>query len=86
MRPSRWYVPRLVFVGEGDGGRGEECEVLIGAPTALDAVARGVTLIATLHSRSERPTLAQLAAQVAVRVPGITCVQSARDMDPLRFA
>ena len=51
MRPSRWYVPRLVFVG--DGGRGEECEVLIGAPTALDAVARASAWAETQRHRGE---------------------------------
>ncbi|MBL8626179.1 MAG: hypothetical protein JNK64_32995 [Myxococcales bacterium] len=39
MGPSRWYVPRLLFAGPGPG-QAVEREVLIAAPTALDAVAR----------------------------------------------
>jgi dinuclear metal center YbgI/SA1388 family protein len=52
---------------------------------ALAAAEAGVVVMATLHSRSERPTLASVAARLLARLPGLACSVSAADADPLRF-
>jgi putative NIF3 family GTP cyclohydrolase 1 type 2 len=51
---------------------------------ALAAARLGLTVVATLHSNSERVTLRHLAAKVAEALPGIVCHLSAADADPLR--
>jgi dinuclear metal center YbgI/SA1388 family protein len=52
---------------------------------ALSALARGVAVIATLHSNSERSAIAAFAEQLGGRVGGVDVVASALDSDPFRF-
>jgi dinuclear metal center YbgI/SA1388 family protein len=49
---------------------------------ALRAAAAGVTVIVTLHSRSERRGVARLCDRAAVVLPGVRCTMSQRDRDP----
>ncbi len=49
---------------------------------ALKAARAGVTVVCTLHSHSERVTLATLAATLRQRLPGIAFELSATDRDP----
>jgi dinuclear metal center YbgI/SA1388 family protein len=53
---------------------------------ALRAVARGLVVVCTRHSVSERGALAHLARRLGERLPGVTVAASARDADPLAFA
>lgn len=53
---------------------------------ALRAVARGLVLVCTRHSTSERSALAQLARRLSERLPGVVITASAVDQDPLAFA
>jgi dinuclear metal center YbgI/SA1388 family protein len=52
---------------------------------ALRATAAGVTVIATLHSRSERLGVARFCARAAAALPAVRCFASARDADPFRI-
>lgn len=49
---------------------------------ALSAARRGVTVIATLHSNSERPAVGAYAVRLAQRLPGVAVTVSAQDRDP----
>jgi dinuclear metal center YbgI/SA1388 family protein len=49
---------------------------------ALSAARQGVTVIAALHSNSERAAVRAYAARIAARVPGIEVRASSRDADP----
>ncbi len=53
---------------------------------ALRAVARGLVVVCTRHSVSERGALAHLARRLGERLPGVTVAASTRDADPLAFA
>ncbi len=53
---------------------------------ALRAVARGLVVVCTRHSTSERGALVHLARRLIERLPGVTVVASARDADPMAFA
>jgi hypothetical protein len=53
---------------------------------ALALSERGVTLVATLHSNSERPTLARLAPRITAALPTVPCTVSAADRDPFCIA
>jgi putative NIF3 family GTP cyclohydrolase 1 type 2 len=49
-------------------------------------VARGLVVVCTRHSTSERGALVALARRLAERLPGVSVTASARDHDPLAFA
>jgi dinuclear metal center YbgI/SA1388 family protein len=49
---------------------------------ALSAARRGVTVIATLHSNSERAAVGAYAARLAQRLPGVAVRVSTQDRDP----
>jgi len=49
---------------------------------ALSAARRGVTVIATLHSNSERAAVRAYAGRLAARLPGVTVAASTQDRDP----
>jgi len=49
---------------------------------ALSASRRGVTVIATLHSNSERAAVRAYAARLAARLPGVEVATSVQDRDP----
>jgi dinuclear metal center YbgI/SA1388 family protein len=49
---------------------------------ALKAAAHGLTVVCTLHSNSERITLARLRDRLAKEVPGVALHLSAKDRDP----
>lgn len=49
---------------------------------ALAARARGMSVVATLHSNSERTAVRAFAARLAARLEGIVVTASARDADP----
>lgn len=53
---------------------------------ALRAVARGLVVVCTRHSTSERGALAALARRLSERLPGVAVAASVRDHDPLAFA
>ncbi len=53
---------------------------------ALRAVSRGLVLVCTRHSPSERGAHAPLARRLSERLPGVAIATSARDQDPLAFA
>lgn len=53
---------------------------------ALRAARAGLTVICTLHSNSERATLAKLAERLREKVPGIEFVVSREDRDPFTIA
>ena len=53
---------------------------------ALRAAAAGMTVVATLHSNSERLTLAYLESRLAALCPGLPVVRSTADRDPFRIA
>jgi dinuclear metal center YbgI/SA1388 family protein len=53
---------------------------------ALRAVARGLVVVCTRHSTSERGALVHLARRLVERLPGVAVATSARDADPLAFA
>jgi len=53
---------------------------------ALAAARRGVTIVAALHSNSERLAVRSYAKTVAGRLPGVTVSSSTRDADPFSFA
>ena len=52
---------------------------------ALAAAERGVTVVATLHSNSERLALPALAAALRAELPRLEVIQSQRDADPFVF-
>lgn len=52
---------------------------------ALGASRRGVTVIATLHSNSERAAVRAYAQRLAAKLPGVTVTSSAADADPFTF-
>jgi dinuclear metal center YbgI/SA1388 family protein len=49
---------------------------------ALSAARRGVTILATLHSNSERAAVRAYARRLAVRLPDVTVESSVADADP----
>jgi dinuclear metal center YbgI/SA1388 family protein len=49
---------------------------------ALSAARRGVTVLATLHSNSERAAVAAYAARLGARLAGVRVMTSATDADP----
>lgn len=51
---------------------------------ALAANRLGLTVVAALHSNSERIALRCLADRVAAALPGVSCLPSTRDEDPFR--
>lgn len=53
---------------------------------ALRALARGLVVVCTRHSTSERGALVTLARRLTERLPGVTVAASPRDHDPLAFA
>jgi putative NIF3 family GTP cyclohydrolase 1 type 2 len=53
---------------------------------ALLAVAKGASVIATLHSNSERAAVGAYAARIAERLTGITVATSQHDADPFVIA
>jgi dinuclear metal center YbgI/SA1388 family protein len=53
---------------------------------ALAAVAKGASVVATLHSNSERAAVGAYAARLAERLPGITVTTSRHDADPFVVA
>jgi len=53
---------------------------------ALAAAAAGITVVCTLHSRSERCALPALAARLGGKLPGVDILQSRIDADPFEFA
>ena len=53
---------------------------------ALRAAARGLSVVCTLHSHSERLALAPLAASLQARAAGLVVMCAAADVDPFRFA
>lgn len=52
---------------------------------ALRAVRHGLAVICTLHSNSERATLARLAARISEAHPGLTVLPSRLDRDPFQI-
>lgn len=52
---------------------------------ALAAAAAGVTVVATLHSNSERKALVPLAARLRDALPGVVVTESFADRDPFAF-
>lgn len=53
---------------------------------ALEALAHGCAVVATLHSNGERPALAHLLERLKPQCPGVTFLLSAQDRDPFSFA
>jgi dinuclear metal center YbgI/SA1388 family protein len=53
---------------------------------ALSAVRRGVAVVATLHSNSERAAVKAYASRLGTRLPGVSVVTSACDADPFVVA
>lgn len=53
---------------------------------AFTAVERGLAVVATLHSNSERAAVAAYAARLGARLGGVEVVFSKRDRDPFVFA
>lgn len=52
---------------------------------ALKAAARGTTVVMTLHSNSERATLARLQSTLSASVPTVTFLRAKADRDPFEF-
>ncbi len=83
---------RIVAVAAGAGGDLLHDAVDAGADVfvtgevrhhdALSATRRGMTVIATLHSNSERAAVQAFAARLGERLAGVAVVPSARDRDP----
>jgi len=81
-----------VAVAAGAGGELLEDAVRAGAEVfvtgevrhhdALSAARRGVTVVATLHSNSERAAVRAYAARLASRLGGVTVATSVADADP----
>ena len=72
--------PGTVAVAAGAGGVFVTGEVR--HHEALGAARRGVTVIATLHSNSERAAVRAYAGRLAARLPGVTVAASTQDRDP----
>jgi dinuclear metal center YbgI/SA1388 family protein len=53
---------------------------------AISALRRGVSVIAALHSNSERAAVKAFSARVAARLPGVVVLPSERDADPFAVA
>lgn len=83
---------RIVAVAAGAGGELLEPAMEAGADVfvtgelrhhdALLAASRGVTVIATLHSNSERKAVRAFASRLGERLPGVSVSPSAADQDP----
>jgi dinuclear metal center YbgI/SA1388 family protein len=83
-----------VAVGAGAGGELLEDAIAAGAQVyvtgevrhneALSAARRGVTIVATLHSNSERAAVRAYARRLGVRLPGVVVESSVADADPFR--
>jgi putative NIF3 family GTP cyclohydrolase 1 type 2 len=52
---------------------------------ALKAAQRGMTVVCTLHSNSERAILKRLASRIAQRLPTLPLHISRHDRDPFSF-
>ena len=52
---------------------------------AIKAASRGMTVVCTLHSNSERPVLRRLAERLAEKLPELAITISTADADPFRF-
>jgi dinuclear metal center YbgI/SA1388 family protein len=84
--------PGDVAVAAGAGGELLEDAIRAGAGVfvtgevrhhdALAAARRGVTVLATLHSNSERAAVRAYAARLAARLPGVAVTSSTQDRDP----
>lgn len=87
---------RRVAVAAGAGGELLDAAIRGGADVfvtgelrhhdALLAASRGVTVVATLHSNSERAGAFAFAERLARALPGVEVTTSARDRDPFVFA
>lgn len=87
---------RRVAVAAGAAGEMIEDAIRAGADVfvtgevrhhdALAAARRGLAVVATLHSNSERRAVRALAARVGARLSGIEVRASARDADPFTIA
>ena len=81
-----------IAVAAGAGGELLEDAIAAGAQVlvtgevrhheALSAARRGVTILATLHSNSERAAVRAYAKRLAARVPDVVVEASAADADP----
>jgi dinuclear metal center YbgI/SA1388 family protein len=81
-----------VAVAAGAGGEMLEDAIRAGAEVfvtgevrhhdALSAARRGVTVVATLHSNSERAAVRAYAGRLGARLPGVTVAASVADADP----
>jgi dinuclear metal center YbgI/SA1388 family protein len=93
---SRDSVVSRVAVAAGAGGEllAEACrqraELFVTGEIrhhdALAAVARGVAVVATLHSNSERAAIRAYAARLGRKLEGVTVLASESDADPFRVA
>ena len=82
----------LVAVAAGAGGELLEDAIAAGAQVfvtgevrhheALSAARRGVTILATLHSNSERAAVRAYARRLAARLPDVVVESSVADTDP----
>lgn len=82
----------MLAVAAGAGGELLEDAIRAGARVfvtgeirhhdALSAGRRGVTVLATLHSNSERAAVRAYAARLGARLPGVAVTASAEDRDP----
>lgn len=89
------HVVRRVAVAAGAGGelvgdavRGGASVLVTGEirhHDALGALARGMAVVATLHSNSERAAVRAFAGRLGHRLGGIEVVVSDRDADPFRI-
>jgi len=87
---------KTVAVAAGAGGELLEDAIRAGADVfvtgevrhhdALSAARRGVTVIATLHSNSERAAVKAYASRIGERRRGVPVVASTRDADPFVVA
>jgi putative NIF3 family GTP cyclohydrolase 1 type 2 len=81
-----------VAVGAGAGGELLEDAIAAGAHVyvtgevrhneALSAARRGVTIVATLHSNSERAAVRAYARRLGARLPDVVVDSSVTDADP----
>jgi putative NIF3 family GTP cyclohydrolase 1 type 2 len=86
---------RRVAVAAGAGGELLEAAMRGGADVfvtgelrhhdALAAARRGITVVATLHSNSERRGVGVFAERLAASLAGVDVKVSARDADPFVF-
>jgi len=85
-------VVRRVAVAAGAGGEllgdalREKADLMLTGEIrhhdALSALRRGMAVVATLHSNSERAAVKSFASRLAQRLEGISVLPSQRDADP----